>query len=57
MDKRIKLTGVWKKEMDDGTVYWKGKINDFLHLCIFERTKENDNAPDLDVVLIQKGGK
>lgn len=54
---RIRLAGVWSHQMDDGTPYLKGKINDFLTICVFKRDKENDNSPDYDIVLTQKGGK
>lgn len=56
-NRKVRLAGVWQHTTDTGEVYWKGKINDFLSICIFKRDKENENAPDMDVVLLQKGGK
>ena len=50
---RIKLAGVWKREMDNGTVYWKGKATEYLSVCLFKNTSDHPNSPDLDVVLIQ----
>lgn len=56
-DRKVRIAGLWEHQMENGEVYFKGKINDFLSVCVFQREQENENAPKYDVVLVQKGGK
>jgi len=55
----LKIAGVWRKEKDDGTAFYSGKVdtpcpiileND-THLLIFKNKSDHENSPAFDVLI------
>ncbi len=55
----IKIGAIWKQTKEDGTVYFKGKIdvpgavllNDGTDVLLFRSKSENEKAPYFDLVI------
>ena len=56
--KKIKLTGLWKQEAKDGSVYYSGSLTYSTNILMFKnRYKKSDRDPDLILYISEKKKK
>ena len=56
--KKIKLTGLWRKESRNGNVYYQGSLSYSTNIFMFKnKFKKSDRDPDLILYISEKKKK